>query len=365
MPLDPTPLTFEGGRFSEAGYPLDALVELARYERLVVQVARGLWMDANPGRQRAPRHFDESLRLRLVDVDEGSVVPVLERHEMAEETKLFDPDDWIGKSQGVITEAMAAVASEQPLPEIFPESGVSSLVLFGSSLLDEEMCRFGDGNGGGVRYDQAARRHLIALTSSESIQIDGELLGRIGALDANKQTFDFTDRNGGHVAGAFSRRSLIGEFRTVIDRDPDAPFVRISCRYTTDEFGHLSGIEDVEELETLVSSQDPLGPSLRELLELDEGWHEGEGHQVDPAAVEWGIDFAAEVDPEAVTDLSVFPTLDGGLLLERQVDGGRWSLEIEPAGGAFITIVLAAGGSTDTEVQGISDAVESYEAFIQ
>jgi hypothetical protein len=365
VPLDSTPLTFEGGRFSEVGYPLDALVELARYERLVVQVARGLWMEANPGRQRAPRHFDESLRLRLVDVSEGSVVPVLERHEMAEETQLFDPEDWIGQSQGVITEAIAAVANEQPLPEVFPESGVSSLIQFGSSLLDEEICRFGSSDAAGVRYDQAARRHLIALTSSESIQIDGELLGSIGALDANKQTFDFTDRIGGHVAGAFSRRSLIGEFRSVIDRDPDAPFVRVSCRYTTDEYGRLSGIEDVEELETLVSSQDPLGPPLRELLELGEGWHEGEGHQVNPSAVEWGIDFAAEVDPEHVTSLSVFPTLEGGLLLERQVDGRRWSLEIEPGGGVFVTIALVAGESTDAEIQGIADAVESYEAFIQ
>jgi len=281
-----------------------------------------------------------------------------------EETNLFDPDDWLGKSQEVIAEAIASVANEQPLPEIFPDTGVSSLVKFGSSLLDEEICRFGDDGPGAVRYDQAARRHLIALTSSESIQIDGELLGRVGALNANKQTFDFTDRSGNHVAGAFSRRSLISEFRGVIDRDSDAPFLRLFCRYTSDEFGRLSGIEDVEELETLVGPQDPLGHPLRELLELTEGWHEGEGQRVDLAAIEWGIDFAAEVNAEEVTNLSVFPTLDGGLLLERQQEARRWSLEIEPAGVAFITI-LTDGKTSDSEVQGVAEAVESYEAFIR
>ena len=79
MPLDPTPLRFEGGRFDEAGYPLDALGELVRYERLVVEVARGLWMDKHPTRKRAPRHFDNALRLRLSAVEDGSVIPVLKR----------------------------------------------------------------------------------------------------------------------------------------------------------------------------------------------------------------------------------------------------------------------------------------------
>lgn len=365
MALDPTPLRFEGGRFSEAGYPLDALVELVRYERLVVEVARGLWMKDHPGRQRAPRHFDEGLRLRLVDVEEGSVMPVLERHHVAEEGKLFDPDDWAGRSQHVITDAISAIASEKPLPEAFPQAVVPNLVQFGSSLQEDEACRFGNNGNGQVRYDQAARRHLIALTASESIQRDGELLGRIGAINANKQTFDFADRRGSHVSGSFSRRNLIVDLRAVTDRDPDAPFVRLSCRYTTDEYGRLSAIEDVEGLETLVSSDDPLGLQLRQLLELAKGWHDGAGEQIDPAAVEWGRDFAGEIGPEGISGLSVFPTLEGGLLLERQLQDRRWSLEVDPEGAVFATITRSPGDSDDLELDGVPDAVESYKAFVQ
>ena len=319
----------------------------------------------HPGRQRAPRHFDDSLRLRLVDVRDGSVIPVLERHHVAEEAQLFDPDDWLGKSQAVIAEAISAVANEQPLPEAFPEVGVSDLVQFGSSLWEEEACRFHRNGDGQVRYNQAARRHLIALTASESIQVDGEILGRVGAIDANRQTFEFADRQGRHVSGSFSRRSLIADLRAVTDCDSDAPFVRLACRYTTDEYGHLSAIEDVDELESLVSPDDPLGHQLHQVLELVEGWHDGDGRQIDPEAVEWGRDFAAELNVENDLELSVFPTLDGGLLLERQRDGRRWSLEVDPTGGVFITITRGPGDSEDSAVDGVSEAVESYEAFAQ
>jgi hypothetical protein len=310
-----------------------------------------------------PRHFDRSLRLRLVKVDEGSVVPVLERRAVDEGSQLFDPDDWIGQSQGVITEAVAAVANEQSLPDIFPESGIQSLIQFGSSLWEEEVCFLGQNGHDLVRYDQAARRHLIAITSSESIQVDGEILGTIGSLDANKQRFEFSDRRGNHVGGAFSQRNLFAELREVTDRDQDAPFVRLLCRYTADAYGRLSGIEDVEELETLVSSEDPLGGPLRRLLELNDGWHDGTGRQVDPAAVEWGRDFAAEIGPGEVSVLSVFPTLEGGLLLERQTEQRRWSLEVDPDGDAFVTVVQGPGDASDSEVETVAEAVESFRGF--
>lgn len=201
-----------------------------------MRVAKGLWKERHRGRQRVPRHFDKSLRLRLVNVNEGIVVPVLERRAIDEDSQLFDPDDWIGRSQDVITDAIAAVANEHPLPGVFPESGIQSLIQFGSSLW-EEACVLGQDGHNPVRYDQAARRHLIAITSAESIQVDGEILGTIGSLDANKQRFKFSDRRGNHVTGAFSQRNLFAELREVTDRDQDAPFVRLLCRYTADAYG--------------------------------------------------------------------------------------------------------------------------------
>lgn len=84
--------------------------------------------------------------------------------------------------------------------------------------------------------------------------------------------------------------------------------------------------------------------------------------EIDLAAVEWGRDFAAELG-EVAAELSVFPTLEGGLLLERQSGGSRWSLEIDSAGEAFITTVSAENGTTDSEIDGVAEAIESYNGF--
>lgn len=112
-----------------------------------------------------------------------------------------------------------------------------------------------------------------------------------------------------------------------------------------------------------MSSDDPLGRPLRKLLELADGWHDGEGRQVDPAAVEWGRDFAAELESERVSALSVFPTLEGGLLLEAQTEQRRWSLEVDPGGDAFVTVVLGPGEVSDIEVETVAEAVESFQGF--
>src|SRR4051794_12864381 len=74
-------LRFRGGRYELPGYPIDTVAELVRYERLVFDVARSLWMRRNADRRRLPAGFKDSMQLRIVDVERGSVVPVLERSQ--------------------------------------------------------------------------------------------------------------------------------------------------------------------------------------------------------------------------------------------------------------------------------------------
>lgn len=57
-------MRLRGGRYERRGFPLEALPELARYERLVLDVAKVLWKQSNPDR-RVPRGFAEQLQLRL------------------------------------------------------------------------------------------------------------------------------------------------------------------------------------------------------------------------------------------------------------------------------------------------------------
>jgi hypothetical protein len=361
------PLAWRGGRFDDAsdrgpGFPVDALAELSRYERLLVQVARGIWKEENPDRERAPKRFDEGLRLRLVGVERGCVVTVLEPRKSLADGMLFQPDTWIDRAQERITDALAAVVDGNPIPADFPGSAIGSLVQFGSGLAADEACIVRGRNRTSVAYTQAARRHLVDLTSPEGIEVDGDLVGRIGELNMDKLTFEFTQLHGPRVEGRLARMELLGEVKSALGREPIAPFVRIRCQFTTDAHGRLSAINDVADLETIIAPDDALGSKFIGLLAMESGWHDGDGVPPRVEAIEWARDFVAELGNTA-RELRVFPTLDGGVTLEHQVNGRRWSLEIDEDGDTSIAIVLLGERAEVFEPSDVSAAAASFRDF--
>lgn len=364
-PVALTPLRFEGGRFRDAGapgFPLDAVTELARYERLIIEVARGLWKHEHPDRQRAPRRFDDGLRLRLTAVRTGSVIPVLERDERVE-SRLFDPDPWLQKSADVIVDALAAVADGQPMPGEFPTGARDALIMFGAGLREDEVCVL-DSPARGVRYTQEARRHLVAITSPEEILIDGDLVGVITGFETDRQEFFFTHRGGRHVVGRYSQHSLFENIKASAAPEPEAPFVKLICSYTTDETGQLSEVRDLGRVETVVTRQEPFSQSLRDLLRLEDGWLDGEGVRPTITAIEWARDFLAEAAGESRADLHVFPSVEGGVLVEQQIGSARWSLEVEASGEAFAVVLRAPGDITHREPSDPVDAAELFREFL-
>jgi hypothetical protein len=367
---DFVPFRLEGGRFEAAsagtvGLPLEVAGELARYERLLIQVARGVWKDEHRTRKRVPKGFEDGLRLRLTGVEKGSVVPVLRQRDPWLTSQLFVPDEWVQRSHEVIAETIAAVADEKPLPRAFPRSATASLVQFGSSLRPDEAFVLERRNGPSVRYDQIARRLLASITLQEDIKFDGELIGRISGVDANRLTFVFVDRDGQRVPGNYEQHGLLAELKEVTERDAVAPFVRLFCRYSTDAEGRVSAIEDVRDIETVVSVDDPLGSRLRDLLLLRRGWLHGEGEPIDLAAVEWARDFAAEVVSAGLA-LHAFPTVDGGVLLEHQSPQARWTLEIDRGGDASIIVLVSGAAASPVYVEDVdvAKAVESFRTFV-
>lgn len=337
------PFRLDGGRFAEAasgdpGFPLEAIDELRRYERLLLEVARGLWMQENPERERAPRRFSERLRLRLVGVQGGSVAPVLAPLEGAA-NQLFG-DGLLERSSTAVSDALEAIVKGDRLPNDFPASATSSLVQLGSGLHDDEWYAFPSGNGGGdVQYTQEHRRHLLDVTLGETITVEGELIGRINEIHADNQTFEFIDRAGRQARGSFERTELFDEIKSLTKPEREAVVVRLVGRYSTDRAGNLTVIENVDDVDSFVSSDDAMGGRLRDLLELPEAWDDAGAHPPSTRAVEEARDLLAQIDDETREQIVVFPTVDGGVSIECQVGARRWSLEVERNGASHLVIV--------------------------
>ncbi|HWL85033.1 MAG TPA: hypothetical protein VNO21_04490, partial [Polyangiaceae bacterium] len=158
-------LIFRGGRFHEAAMPLEALPELAAYRDLVLAVAKVLFQNDNPGRQRLPKGFEAGFRLVLERVDAGSAVPVVSR--VVDQRGTASPPsapapDLFDKARDIVQDAIAAVGTGRiPSTELSNESLVR-FNMFGRTLADDEAIVVAQpGKREGAVYDRAVRRKLV------------------------------------------------------------------------------------------------------------------------------------------------------------------------------------------------------------
>src|SRR2546426_2804468 len=116
--------TFKGKRFEDHGLDLDVLPELYAYKELLVEAAKELWRRNHPDRQRLPKNFEDSLCLKFYQVAEGSVaVPIYREVETAEQPEFWraDQPDELDEAVLLVTQAVAAVSAEHPLPDQLPK----------------------------------------------------------------------------------------------------------------------------------------------------------------------------------------------------------------------------------------------------
>jgi hypothetical protein len=87
---DVTTITFSGPRFDDAGLELDVLAELLAYRKLLIGTAKELWRTENRERQRLPKGFEESIRLKFYAIESGSAVVPIKRVVTHDDSFLFE-----------------------------------------------------------------------------------------------------------------------------------------------------------------------------------------------------------------------------------------------------------------------------------
>ena len=315
------PFRLRGGRYEQVGFPLEALPELTRYERLLLDVARSLWRTDHPNRLRLPRGFAARLQLRLVRVDEGSVVPVMNRPGIQDETPaLFDENVSIfERSKNLIDDTFAAIVADRELPPELPEEVVPEFLRFGSSLRENEQIEFAR-NGLQTVYDRAARKRFLLRTATEKFSVEGIELGRVTQLDADSQEFSLTDLHGHVIRGRYSNSSLTPDFRKVLDSRNLAEVVRLEGALSVNENDVTLEVEDVWGVEVFELSDSPWSTRLLELAQLKAGWLDGNGCPVSFAALDFARDLLRELTERSssVPLPGIFPMPDGGVQLEWQ-----------------------------------------------
>lgn len=312
-------MRLRGGRFERRGFPLEALPELARYERLVLDVAKVLWKQSNPDRRRVPRGFAEQLQLRLTEVESGSVIPVLERGAPPGQIPGPLMDDVSGifeQARDLIEDTFAAITAGLEMPASLPLEALAGFVRFGSTLRNDERIEFRAGTDHPILYSQQVRRRLLARSAVERFQIEGLMGGRVTSVDADARTFVVTTFDGRKVPGTYVDETVHDDLLAVLNSQAKAPVVRLEGILTVNAADEVHGIDDVRSVELFELPERAWGKRLLELAHLGPGWLDGGGEPVAFSALDAAREVLQLLDDAAVDPPAITPTEDGGVHLE-------------------------------------------------
>jgi hypothetical protein len=160
---------------------------------------------------------------------------------------------------------------------------------------------------------------------------------------------------------AASRRASVGMLCAVVALGAPSAFgVR---RFFSDP-SPVSPIRAITPADTGTSTEQPLGGRLLTLQEMPNGWDDGQGIAPQLQAISWAREFARHLGHNGVLGLHASPSLDGGIVLSRQIGNSRWSLEVDADGEPILIVVPPGGAAQAVTVENAAAAAESLRRFV-
>ncbi|MHC1561805.1 hypothetical protein ACR9E3_22830 [Actinomycetospora sp. C-140] len=355
-------LRLRGGRYEAPGFPVEVLSELSRYEQLIQDVARGLWKDRNPRRQRIPKGFSDRLSLRLTSIEDGSTIPVLER-DVTEDLFGLGVGDIFEEAGSLIVQAVGALQNDDELPELLPTSAYSAFLQLGKSLRDDERIEVGWQGLETRTYSRESRHRLLERWSIDRFWADGTVVGRVIGVNAENRTFTFSTLRNEQLTGYYSDPSILEDLTDVIQTKVLAPAVRLDGELEwTATSGDPVAIANVRSLELFASDNEPWADRLLSLLAAEAGWLDGKGERIELAAIEAARSIMQLANVTDSTRPGIFPMADGGVQLEWQAQRRSISIEVRPTV-TFECYFLDLDSKEDREL--LTPDIRAAAAFVE
>lgn len=313
-------LKLAGGRFDVAeGLPVVSAAELERYALLVSAVARELYLQAHPNRQRVRRGFNDGFDLRLTRVRTGSQIPELVRPVAPHDGGLFENPDWHEEARRLVNSALSDIGRVNRVPAAFPVRAIKPLAQFGRSLQPNERIELADSSGSPDRaiLTTETRKRIQRLAKLEELEIETVVTGQVNGLSSTPPQVDVTVVEGGvqrKIVATFSDPAVWDSLLSYLGYNEAAPTAALSVIAMQNRDGVIVKITDVLDVEPAL----PVAWStrLQHLAELGGDWlHPGS----EPPSIETVerterillSTLDAEVEAPAI-----YPSGDGGIQLE-------------------------------------------------
>ncbi|MCY3770665.1 MAG: hypothetical protein OXG98_01380 [Gemmatimonadetes bacterium] len=317
-----------GERFEDGGIPLEVLKDLSVLEEMLKKVAKWRFLQDHPERQRIPKGFEDSIELKLSDVEAGSAVPVITLSDASAHPFMFPSHNtrYLEQARNSIVNAIGAVNQGEPASGHLRRQELVYFNRIGRFLRDDEYIELiADEHSTPVRLT-CETRHKLILESKEALPDRYVVLrGLIPEADQDGGTFVLELLDGGKVTVPILDQYI----DTILEAfNGYQRKVRVLLR-GMGKFNlqdHLVGVEPVEQ----VSRLDPLDihGRLDELRCLEDGWLDGDGKAPGSDELDW---LAAGFDRHYPEDLPLpylYPTTEGGVQAEWSLSDCEISLEV-------------------------------------
>lgn len=356
-------LVLRGKRFEKHSVPVDVLEEFSRYQSLILDVAKALYFQRHPHRERVPQGFANQFKLRLKDIEPGSAAPVLYREPAvsdAEQVELVLVPDIFEEAQAKLADYIGAISRGEDAPAEFPNEVFWRFKSFGKTLRPDESMEFVlPGQKVGSRYDIETRQKIVRLRN-DNYEETIEKIGNVRSVDTRRRTFRIETKAGEMVEGEYQ-----------IEYESDLLFahkayrafaVRIEATGLYTSNGELKKVVDITEL-SLQDDGPDLASRFDELAELKDGWFDGLGVGIETSFLENVRGLMREIVYEHNCYLPrVYPMPEGGIQVEWQLDD--WDIEAEFLPHRIISVLAEHRLDGEWEEREISIDAENSAAEI-
>lgn len=332
---------FAGGRFDSHTIPLQVLPDLAAYRKLVVEVAKMIFIKRMGTRVRVPKGFEDSFQIGLARIEGGSSAvaymprlcsvtappPQQPLNFAANQPTFGQPQypDFDG-ARDYIDDLIDSVGSTGLVPKEFPVELAGFFNSFGQSLHEDEFIELGFGGAKPVRYDTRIRKKIVlSRETTYENSVDAQFVlnggvvaqGAIHVLDVNGVGFDFQPSTEFEFSKAYNRAS---------------ENVRLVGTGLYDKNERLRRLLSVNVIYSEGGATQPFESRLEEIRATPAGWYDDENPAPSTSAIEAMRSVLADVSMQPVPLPHLYPLPNGGIAAEWTIGAWEASAEVDETG---------------------------------
>lgn len=245
-------LRFDGPRFRDHGLDVDVLPEIIAYKDLIIETAKEIWRNKNPGKTRLPKGFGSELIVKFFELREGSTLVPLER-EYTDPEMQMDLPDIFDDAADILDDAVQAATEGASPPADLPSPVIRQLGEFGKTLDDSDCVGLKSRRHTSMAFFDTSAKKRIAGWAEPTYFDEVDYVGEIRAADLDGSKFSIRIEGGRKISGVFNAEQERVVIEALSHHDTQRLKIKGQAEFYTHD-GKAKRISRVDNLQSISAS---------------------------------------------------------------------------------------------------------------